>query len=554
MSTLAEAEEALKHEAEDVLEESTLLLPQSKPSNNSYTDASKVSFWEASRASLMTKQVGDIPVAGLFVLVVEFCERLAYYGATLVFTLYMLDMLEFSKETMNAVFNAFNFFAYFTPLLGGYIADTHLGKYRTILYFGVAYLCGLVVLTLSASPFAYEDYPSESGGFSHFSNFGFVIALFLVGLGTGGIKANVSTLMADQLKDCTDEVLERVFRYFYAAINAGAFIGQLVAPILHKFGEAKYDKNGKSIGTSFWMSFLMPTCMLAVGLCLFTFGKPFYIVKKPTESLLSRCYRAIRSALANKKAAKETHAENAEEAPKHWLDYAGPGYRHLAQDLKLALKASKVFLVFPVYWLLYNQMQSNFIAQANWMALPSWLTADQLNLVDALIIIMLIPVFNSFIFPFLRARGFKLRAITRMTIGFIISSLAFVYAGVLQYYIAKNSVLVDGDFVPIPDQELSVWLQVPPYILIAVSEIFASVSALEFAYAQAPESMKSIIMALFLLTNAGGALLGLIMSSLFKPENYTIIFFSFSGAMFSLGVIFYGFFHDLDKDRTAIGA
>lgn len=77
---------------------------------------------------------------------------------------------------------------YVTPLLGGYIADTYLGRYYTILVFISIYLLGLVLVVLGSIP-------------GHVSPAVFFPAIYIVSLGTGGIKPNVSTLGADQFDE-----------------------------------------------------------------------------------------------------------------------------------------------------------------------------------------------------------------------------------------------------------------------------------------------------------------------------------------------------------------
>jgi len=276
-----------------------------------------------------------------------------------------------------------------------------------------------------------------------------------------------------------------------------------------------------------------------LGMAIFVYGKRYYVVRPPTGSMLTKAFAVIRSAWRNR----------------HDHDDEGLGFLYHADeqhsrlfiaDLSQALRACKVFLLFPVYWLLYNQMQSNFVLQGGYMARPKWLAQEQLNLVDAIIIVALIPVFDGFIFPFVR-RVFKvnLGQIARIAFGFVMAAIGLVYAALLQRAIAHRGhwTGADGKYI-LNDGAVgvSVWLQIPPYIFIAISEIFSAISALEFAYSQAPKTMKSIIMAIFLLTNAGGAVLGLILTPFFIPQNFEIIFYCLSAGMFLMAIIFWTFF------------
>lgn len=83
----------------------------------------------------------------------------------------------------------YSFWCYVTPLLGGFIADQYLGKYKTILTFASVYLCGLLILVCTSIPSSLH----HGAGLG-----GFIVSILLTGLGTGGIKANVAPLIAEQ--------------------------------------------------------------------------------------------------------------------------------------------------------------------------------------------------------------------------------------------------------------------------------------------------------------------------------------------------------------------
>lgn len=65
------------------------------------------------------------------------------------------------------------------------MGDSSLGKVKTILIFACTYLAGLLLLTASALPFAYDNYPNDPSKLLGFC--GFFMALFLIGMGTGGL-------------------------------------------------------------------------------------------------------------------------------------------------------------------------------------------------------------------------------------------------------------------------------------------------------------------------------------------------------------------------------
>lgn len=101
---------------------------------------------------------------------------------------HLQTQLNFSNAEADVQYSAWAGFCYVTPLLGGYIADTYLGRYRTILLFCSIYLIGLIMVVIGSVPGQVQ------------ASF-FFPAIYIIGLGTGGIKPNVSTLGADQFDD-----------------------------------------------------------------------------------------------------------------------------------------------------------------------------------------------------------------------------------------------------------------------------------------------------------------------------------------------------------------
>ena len=126
-------------------------------------------------------------VAG-YIIVTEFCERLAYYSFAFSLVLFFETKLGYSNAEADVQYSAWAGFCYLTPLLGGYMADTYLGRYKTILIFCLIYLVGLILVVLACIPG--DTSPAL-----------FFPAIYIIATGTGGIKPNVSTMGADQFDD-----------------------------------------------------------------------------------------------------------------------------------------------------------------------------------------------------------------------------------------------------------------------------------------------------------------------------------------------------------------
>ena len=149
--------------------------------------------WPTEEELSTMNRVGDrIPIAAAFVVVTEFCERFTYYGVSGIFQNYMQNpykqgdapgAIDGGQSMATGLSNFFQFWCYLTPILGAIIADQYWGKFKTIFVFAIIYLVGNIILLLTSIPVSIK-----SGGALP----GLIIAMFVIGLGTGGIKSNVS--------------------------------------------------------------------------------------------------------------------------------------------------------------------------------------------------------------------------------------------------------------------------------------------------------------------------------------------------------------------------
>ncbi|KAJ1805683.1 peptide transporter ptr2, partial [Coemansia sp. RSA 2599] len=240
-----------------------------------------------------------------------------------------------------------------------------------------------------------------------------------------------------------------------------------------------------------------------------------------------------------------------------WIDYAKPSYGlndsavqwddKFVDELRVAIRSCKIFLCYPIFWLCYGQMTNNMVSQSGQMNTGS-VPNDIMQNIDPLCIIILIPFFDWVVYPTFRRCGLELRPITRITIGFLVMALSMAYAAILQHFIyTKGPYFKHAGDEGYGFNDISAAIQVPGYVIMAVAEIFASVTGLEYAYKRAPESMKSIIMSIFLLTNAGGSILAFafnpISSNPHLVENFAIV----SGLMGAFTVLFIVCFRHYDR-------
>ena len=169
----------------------------------------------------------------------------------------------------------------------------------------------------------------------------------------------------------------------------------------------------------------------------------------------------------------------------------------LNESLKPIFRLSLIFSFVIMFWALFDQIGTSWQIQARSLnrVLPSWIPiiggkemlASQVAAVwNPLFILLLIPVFSKFIYPGL-SKICDLTALRKMSIGFWVMGFAFAIVAVLQHFI-------DAGHYP------SVGWQILGCFFLTASEVMISITCLEFAYTQAPKTMKSLVMAFFLLT------------------------------------------------------
>lgn len=117
---------------------------------------------------------------------------------------------------------------------------------------------------------------------------------------------------------------------------------------------------------------------------------------------------------------------------------------------------------------------------------------DEMQNIDPIIIIIFIPILDQIIYPGLRKLGLPMYPVTRITVGFTLAALSMAFAAIVQHeiYIRPPYYNMPGDNGP---NDIHVAVQTPGYILIGLSEIFASITGLEYAFTKAPASMKSFM-------------------------------------------------------------
>ncbi|XP_071054882.1 peptide transporter family 1 isoform X2 [Onthophagus taurus] len=346
------------------------------------------------------------PKSVFFIVSNEFCERFSYYGMRTILTLYLVDILLFSKPDAKIIYHTFTMFVYFFPIFGAMLADSLLGKFYTIFYVSIIYAIGNIVLAMSAAPPL--NFPMVA-----FS----MVGLLLIAIGTGGIKPCVSAFGGDQFKLPQQELqLAKFFSMFYFSINAGSLISTTVTPLLREDVHCFEDDSCYSL------AFGVPGVLMIVSIVIFVLGKPLYTIRKPEGNMVIRVSKCISTAIKKKWKSKEK--------AEHWLDHAKEEHGDkLVSDVKALLKVLLLYIPLPVFWALFDQQGTGWTFQARIMngdvgfytILP-----DQMQVVNPLLILLFIPIFQYGVYPLMDKLHILQTPLKRLVTGGLLAALAFI--------------------------------------------------------------------------------------------------------------------------------
>ena len=472
----------------------------------------------------------------------EACERFSFYGMRNILVPFLISSVllaylpdQAAREgAAKDLFHSFVIGVYFFPLLGGWLSDRYFGKYNTVLWFSLIYCAGHACLALFESHAA-----------------GFYTGLFLIALGSGGIKPLVVTFCGDQFDQTNKSKAKVVFDAFYWIINFGSFFASLLMPlVLRNWGAA-------------W-AFGIPGILMFIATLIFWAGRKKYVNVPPSRGTDPDSFlNIVRSALLGNErglgtAIAAVGVVGAAAMLVLWaLKFAGVGLwpdawgfvitaclalgaiiagvgfgaslqlerargRHpdaAIEGVRSVLRILIVFALVTPFWSLFDQKASTWVIQGRAMFVPgdAWwwpsfliqpptalmgteeytkqisAAAAQMQSLNPLMVMLLIPFNNLMLYPALRKMGFNVTALRRMGWGIAISALSWIVAGLLQLQ------MDDGEKVSLAWQTL-------PYLLLTFGEVLVSATALEFAYSQAPMAMKGVIMAFWYLTSTFGGL------------------------------------------------
>ncbi|XP_069826799.1 solute carrier family 15 member 1 [Dendropsophus ebraccatus] len=373
------------------------------------------------------------PLSIFFIVINEFCERFSYYGMRAVLVLYFKYFIQWDDNLSTVVYHTFVAVCYLTPILGAIIADSWLGKFKTIVYLSIVYTVGQVVMSVSAihdlTDGNRDGKPDSIPVHIALS----MVGLILIALGTGGIKPCVAAFGGDQFDETQDKQRSRFFSIFYLSINAGSLLSTIITPILRS------QECGIHVQEKCYpLAFGVPAGLMVVALVVFIIGSGMYKKNPPQGNIIVQVSKCISFAISNR------FRNRSKSIPKreHWMDWAKEKYDELLiAQIKMVLKVLFLYIPLPMFWALFDQQGSRWTLQAttmdgNFGAIQ--IMPDQMQTVNPILIIILVPLVDIVLYPLIKKCKLNFTPLKKMTVGMFLAAMAFVVAAVVQLEIDKT--------------------------------------------------------------------------------------------------------------------
>ncbi|HRP90088.1 MAG TPA: peptide MFS transporter [Edaphocola sp.] len=460
---------------------------------------------------------------GLYLLFfTEMWERFSYYGMRAILILYLTKKyfeggLGMDASNATLLYGYFTGLVYFTPLIGGWLADKYLGKRLSITIGGVTMMIGQFVLF---------GMPNMTGLY---------IGLLLLIIGNGFFKPNISTLVGGLYKD-GDERRDSAFSIFYMGINLGA----LMAPFIIGYFTDSLFKTTNADGTisyGYRWGFLASGVGMLLGQLLFNSLAQKYLGdlgKKPLSK---------ENALVSKEEAEAEAVLNPDptstvaEVEKN-LEHSKSINPLTGETLKPAEEKQRISVIFILFafavffWAGFEQAGSSlslytdkFIDRSiGGFEIPtSWFQS-----VNPIFIVTLAPLFAIF---WSSKFGKKLTTPVKMGVGMIILGLGFLFMlGAVGQRTAQGNIADEANKAAL------MWL-IMTYLLHTIGELCLSPVGLSVVTKLAPPKLASILMAVWMLSSSVANFIGGYLASTVEKLGAGEVFTYIAGFVMVCGVL-----------------
>ena len=373
----------------------------------------------------------------------EAAERFSFYGMKAILTVFMTQYLVDAAGAPDPMGDEAAKGAYHLFTAAAYVAPV-LGALLSDVLWGKYRTILYLSVGYCAGHAALALGDTQAGRAALEPRHWLLLGMALIAIGAGGIKPCVSAHVGDQFGARNQHLIPRAFGWFYFSINTGATASFLLTPVLlERYGGA--------------VAFGVPGVLMAAAWVVFWAGRRRFVHVPPSG----------------------------------WHDFWNETLGH--EGRRAVRQLLIVFIMLAPFWALFDQTGSSWVLQAEAMDRRflgiHWLSS-QLGAVNPLLVLVLVPFFTYGLYPWLD-RFVTVTPLRRIGAGFLFAVAAFAVTAWVQMRLDTGG-------------QPSIAWQLLAYLLLTAGEVLVSVTALEFAYTQAPRRSKSVVMAVYLASIALG--------------------------------------------------
>ncbi|XP_010676154.2 protein NRT1/ PTR FAMILY 6.3 [Beta vulgaris subsp. vulgaris] len=467
----------------------------------------------------------------------EACERLTTLGIAVNLVTYLTGVMHLGNAASANTVTNFMGTSFMLCLLGGFIADTFLGRYLTIAIFATVQALGVTVLTISTiipslrPPACKPEFGSCTPASD--TQLGVLyLALYLTALGTGGVKASVSGFGTDQFDETNKGEkgqMIKFFNWFFFFISLGSLAAVTVLVYIQ-------DNMGRQWGYG------ICACAIMLALVVFLCGTRRYRFKKLVGSPLTQIAAVFVAAW------RKRHMELPSDSSLLFnIDDLADGGKHKKQrlphskeyrfldkaaikdpqmpivvtkvnkwylltstdveEVKLVIRMLPIWATTIIFWTIYAQMSTFSVSQATTMdrhiGKSFQIPAASLTVFFVGSILITVPIYDRVVVPIASKLLHNRQGLTplqRIAVGLVFSIISMVSAALVEIRrlkVAKDAGLVNNPYEVVP---ISVFWLIPQFFFVGAGEAFTYIGQLDFFLRECPKGMKTMSTGLFLTT------------------------------------------------------
>ncbi|KAG9146119.1 hypothetical protein Leryth_015906 [Lithospermum erythrorhizon] len=487
-----------------------------------------------------SKTGGWVPAA--LILGIEICERLSTMGIAVNLVTYLGGTMHLPSSSSANIVTDFMGTCFLLCLLGGFLADSFLGRFKTIAIFAIIQTLGTGMLAITTKLPKLRPPPcnrhSEDCQEANGLQMGVLyVALYLIALGTGGLKSSVSGFGTDQF-DEKDEKEKAQMAFFFNRFFFFISIGTLTAVTVLVYIQ---DEIGRS-----WAYGICSVSMF-VAILIFLSGTRRYRYKKSSGSPIVHIFQVIVAAINKRKlnlpcdvsmlyedtpeASRIHHTEqfqfldkaaivaqgdfvNGSTAPNPWKLSSITR----VEEVKMMGRLLPIWATTIIFWTTYAQMITFSVEQASTMerSIGNFqIPAGSLTVFFVAAILITLAVYDRLIMPIWKKwkgkQGFS--SLQRIALGLVLSTIGMVVAALAETKRLSVAKSAGRNTSTLP---LTVFILIPQFFLVGSGEAFIYTGQLDFFITQSPKSMKTMSTGLFLTTLALGFFVSSFLVSVIK--------------------------------------